>query len=152
MIAKNIRKYKKFKNKNMTNNNNNLIPKENYKQVEEVRYLENTEQQQKPTITKSIKEAVLPVAHASDDDRNKRYTEEVNGGMLTASYANPVVGTVATGAIATLGGVAGLVGEATDNDPLKVAGDTYIESAKKPAENIGRVTKGAVEGIKKIFD
>jgi len=131
------------------------------KPVEEVREIENKEQKldenKGSKIIEKLEETILPTAHASDDltdedKRKKRYTEETSGGIITASYANPVVGVATTGATAALGGVAGLVGEATDNDPLKVAGDTWIESAKKPVENFGRVTKGTTEGIKKIFD
>jgi hypothetical protein len=56
------------------------IPKENKAQVEEVRYLENTEQEQKKldknqenksTITESVKKAVVPTVHASDGDDDK---------------------------------------------------------------------------------
>ncbi len=65
---------------------NIFIPKENKAQVEEVREIENkdlaqqSEQQQKkldkkqsnqPSITESVKEAVLPVVHASDGDDDK---------------------------------------------------------------------------------
>jgi hypothetical protein len=145
------------------------LPKENIPKVEEVRELENKEQEQNKgsKVIEKLEKTVLPTAHASDvddlglterdltgaDGRNKRYTEETIGGGLTATTcANPVAGGVATGVTGALGGVAGLVGEATDSDALKVAGDTYKESAKKPAENIGRVAKVAGEGIKKIFD
>ncbi len=63
-----------------------IIPKENKAQIVEIREIENkdlaqqSEQQQKkldkkqsnqPSIIESVKEAVLPVAHASDGDDDK---------------------------------------------------------------------------------
>ena len=56
---------------------NIIIPKENLAQIEEVRELENENQEQKkadekqkkkPTVTESVKEAIVPKVHASDDD------------------------------------------------------------------------------------
>lgn len=145
------------------------------KPVEEVREIENKDLEQKKNesqgskVIEKLEETILPTAHASDGDdlgltqkdltdedkRNKRYTEETIGGGLTASYGVPVAGVAATGATAALGGITGLIGEATDNDGLKVAGDTCIESAKKPFENVGRATKGlgdGAKGIKKVFE
>jgi len=55
---------------------NVIIPKENLAQVEEVRELEDKSQKQEPTITESIKEAVLPTVHASDNPN-----EEVKEGL-----------------------------------------------------------------------
>jgi len=61
-----------------------IIPRENIAKTEEVRALENkdlaqpAEQQQQP-ITETVKEAVLPVAHASDKDEQKEGTKQVLG-------------------------------------------------------------------------
>jgi len=59
--------------------NENLVNLVNNKkaQIEEVREIENTEQQQKkldekqeykPTITENVKKVIVPKVHASDDD------------------------------------------------------------------------------------
>jgi len=44
-------------------------------QVEEVREIENKDLEQK-SVTESVKETVLPVAHASDDDDYDAHIEQ----------------------------------------------------------------------------
>ena len=136
---------------------NKIIALENKKaQIEEVREIESEKETKLETPTVEKKETSVEKSSNEEltdkDKRNKKNTEETIGGALTASCANPVAGAAATGVTGMLGGVAGLIGEATDNDTLKVAGDTYVESAKKPAENIGRGVERVVGGIKKIFE
>jgi len=59
-----------------------IIPRENIAKTEEVRALENKDlaqpAEQQP-ITETVKEAVLPVAHASDKDEQKEGTKQVLG-------------------------------------------------------------------------
>jgi len=142
-----------------------LIPKENKAQVEEVREIESEKETRLETpivekveasVERSSSEEELGLSErkslTDEDRRNKKNTEETIGGVLTASCSNPVAGTAAIGVTGALGGALGLVGEAFDNDDLKVAGDMYKESTKKPAENVGRAVKGIGEGIKKIFE
>jgi uncharacterized linocin/CFP29 family protein len=115
---------------------NPYLIKENYKQVEEVRELENTEQQQKPTITESIKEAVLPVAHASDkDEKQKEGVKNIIGGVSSAT------GGVASVPLKVVGKTAEGIGQASDVKGLEEAGKIYSEGTERPKEWVKELFK-----------
>jgi hypothetical protein len=131
-----------------------IIPKENTAQAEEVRELENkdlaqqSEQQQKkseekPTITENVKETVLPVAHASDDEeRQKEGVRQVTGYTLgTVDAVNPAVGGVASGVTTIEEGI----GKLTGNEEMAKGGKVVRQSALQPLKDLGK-------GIKNLFE
>src|ERR1044072_8226478 len=97
--------YKEIMQKNI------YLPKENKAQIEEVREIENKEQEQKKDESKASKvvekleEKIVPKVYASDLDLNeadksrKRNVEEaIGGGLTVATAANPLAGGVVAGA------------------------------------------------------
>ncbi|MEG7979370.1 MAG: hypothetical protein NY202_05885 [Mollicutes bacterium UO1] len=128
------------------------IPKDNIPKVEEVRYLENTEQQQEP-IMESVKEAVLPVAHASDDEEVKEGLQEAESGAIASGGAivgtatlNPVTGAAAGGTIAAslkgLGKIERGIGKIIDSEALKGMGEVHDEGSTKALEEVGKKIMG----------
>jgi len=137
--------------------------------IAEVREIENVEQGQKrvgeeqkeknkSTITESLKEAVIPTVHASDDDEKvKAAFKGALGGTIAAasvipSPVQPVAGAVATGeTVAGLG--TELAGEVTDNENLKESGrgSQQIGAIGSAPSLLESGVKGGVEGLKKLF-
>src|SRR3954466_14754836 len=84
--------------------NNIYLPKENIAKVEEVREIENKEQEQNKgsKVAEKLKETVLPIAHASDSDEKEKEKEEgtkqvIGMGLGATTVANPLLGEIAEG-------------------------------------------------------
>ena len=122
----------------------NIISKENIAQVEEVRELENTEQQQKP-ITETIKEAVLPVAHASDDEEKEGARQAIGYTLGGIDAINPAAGGVASGVTTIVGGIEEGIGKLTGNEGMAEGGKVVSQSALQPLKDLGK-------GIKNLFE
>ncbi len=133
-----------------------IIPKENIAQVEEVREIENkdlaqqSEQQQKKseeksTITENVKEAVLPVAHASDDEEKEGARQAIGYTLGGIDAINPAAGGVASGVTTIVGGIEEGIGKLTGNEGMAEGGKVVRQSALQPLKDLGK-------GIKKIFE
>jgi|tagenome__1003787_1003787.scaffolds.fasta_scaffold20901861_3 hypothetical protein len=125
------------------------------KPVEEIRYLDNQEQEEsKAKVIEKLEETVLPTAHALDE--NERFEEgfkDVIGGEIEAGCVlTPSVGVPAAGVSAIGGKITEGVGKLTDDEGTKAAGRVMKESGTKPLEDVGKGFKKAGEGIKKIFE
>jgi len=108
---------------------NIIIPKENLAQVEEVRELEN--KQQEPTIAENIKEAVVPTVHASDDPSDK---EEREGAKKIVGGVSSATGGVASIPLKVVGKVTEGIGQVSNEKEIEKAGNVYSEGADKPVE------------------
>jgi hypothetical protein len=137
---------------------NLIIPKENKAQVEEVREIENAEQQQKkldekqtnqPTITENVKEAVVPTVHALDDD-----TKKIAVGANAASTG--VLTFVCPPAGATVGGLQAATGailKQSDDPEKKEDGEVLSDAAAIGGGVGGTVAAGetaATQGVKGV--
>lgn len=131
------------------------------KPVEEVREIENKEQEQKKLnenqgskLIEKLKTTILPIAHASDgDDEKKEGLKEGAGGVVIGSGAavgtattNPAIG-VAAGA--TTAGVAKGLGK-IEKGIGKLAGDKSVETMGEALDEGS--TTGIKDLAKKIFD
>jgi hypothetical protein len=137
-----------------------IVPKENIYKTEEVRELENkdlaqqSEQQQKkseekPTITENVKETILPVAHASDDEEMKAATSGVGGGILAGATFTPLAPFaqfMAAGETVLGKGVEKL-GEATGNEDMKEGGRVSKEMGE--IGSLPSIAKGGKAAIEK---
>jgi G:T/U-mismatch repair DNA glycosylase len=134
----------------------NIIPKENIAQVEEVRELENkdlaqqSEQQQKKseeksTITENVKEAVLPVAHASDEEKKEGARQAIGYTLGGIDAINPAAGGVVSSVTTIGGGIEEGIGKLTGNEEMAEGGKVVSQSALQPLKDLGK-------GIKKIFE
>lgn len=129
---------------------NIIIPKENKAQIEEVRELENKQQEQtnQSAITESVKEAVVPTVYASDkdDERQREGAKEAIGtGLAVTTAANPVVGGIAEGASAGVGAAMEGIGKLTGEEGMEKAGNVYKEAPAQPL-------KEAKDQVKKLFE
>ena len=131
-----------------------LIPKENIPKTEEIRYLENTEQEQKSTSAESIKKAIIPTVHASSEDEEiKESVKELESGAIIgsgtivgAATLNPGTGAAAAGSIAGalkgVGKVEKFIGGITDNERIKQMGEVHDEGSTKALDEAGRKMVG----------
>jgi len=127
------------------------------KPIEEVREIESTEQKQldenqknKPTITESVKEAVIPTIHASADDDDKKAAEIGGGGIIGLASIFPPTAPFAQFMAAgeTAAGTAvEKIGEAKGDEDMKEGG----EITKKMGEvgSLPSVAKGGINALKK---
>jgi hypothetical protein len=168
-----ITKTKNTTNKIYKNNmvkENIIIPKEKLTQVEEVREIENTKQQQKKleekqegksTIAESVKESAVPTVHASGkgDEAAMGAAKGIGGALLAAAsiIPNPVqpAALAASAATGGTGAVMKVAGEASGEEEIKKAGDVLTDAGtigllpeKKGIAVVGKATtEGVTKGI-----
>src|SRR4051794_12164163 len=101
------------------------------KPVEEIRYLDNQEQEAKKTkVLEKLEETVLPTAHASSDE-DKRIEE---GLKKEYGVVNSLSGGTTAIPCKILGKAEQSIGDLTDKESFKAAGRVHDEGANKPAE------------------
>ena len=126
-----------------------IIPKENIAKTEEIREIENKEQEQNKgsKVVEKLEEAVLPIAHASDsEEKQKEGARQAIGYTLGGiDAANPAVGGVATGITTITGGIEEGIGKLSGNEEMAEGGKVVRQSATQPLKDLG-------SSIKKVFE
>jgi hypothetical protein len=136
-----------------------IIPKNNLAQVEEVRELENKQQEQtnQPTITESVKETVVPTTHASyelseGDKEGKEKFDKVGGAVIVGGVLLSIpVGEKIASSMEATGGVESAIGKATGIEGLEVMGDTHKGMAENSVTNAAKKVGEAGKKIKELF-
>ena len=129
-----------------------IIPEENIYKTEEVRYLENQElKTKKPTEKDFFVSSPGTYGELTSEEKEAQKKDAVNlvgSSLEVVDVLAPPLGGIATAFEEAAGRTTGVLGEITDNEELKDAGEVHTKIAEKPFKDIGKVAKE----VKKIFE